>query len=292
MTARGCTAADNEAVLAAINADRIPGQPICTAAMLAEAVAGRSTVDSGWWAELDQPSVDVLCAADGVVRGAVSYARRRRDGAGLILWLHGYEDQAVVAALIDHAIARLTVVGTLAAFEFASALSVGLEGLPIRHRPTTRAELTARGFTEADLWRYLHRTLPASDLPTAPNAHVSPDQERPGWVVELRAPDGNVLGDAQVSVAAPGLGVLWWIGVGAAHRGQRLGWSLLGTALDALYRQGASEVILFVDDDASADDPERGRGAANAMYDRAGFIEVDRLCSYRSTRPASPTTAP
>jgi hypothetical protein len=60
----------------------------------------------------------------------------------------------------------------------------------------------------------------------------------------------------------------------------------LGSALEALHRQGAQEAILFVDDDAPADDAERGRGAANAMYDRAGFVEIDRLCSYtRQQRP-------
>jgi ribosomal protein S18 acetylase RimI-like enzyme len=294
LTPRAFSAADTKAVLAAINADQLPGQPICTEAMLTEALAGRSVVDSGWWVELDRPAVDVLCDTAGSVRGVVSYARRPRDGAGLILWLHGYEDQGVIEALVDHAVGQLTDVSTLEAFEFASALSVGLEGLPIRRRPVTRAVLAARGFAEADLWRYMHRTLPASELPKAPDAHVSPDPDRPGWVVELRSPDGTVTGDAQVSMAAPGLGVLWWIGVDAAYRGQRLGWSLLGTALDVLHQQGAYVAILFVDDDAPADDPERGRGAANALYDRAGFVEIDRLCSYRRVEPSplTPTTAP
>jgi ribosomal protein S18 acetylase RimI-like enzyme len=207
-----------------------------------------------------------------------------------VLWLHGREDGAVIEALVDHAIAQIAEVSTLEAFEFASALSVGLEGLPVRHRPTTRAVLIARGFTEADLWRYMHRTLPATELPNAPDARVVPDPERPGWLVDLRSSDGTTVGDAQVSVAAPGLGVLWWIGVDPAHRGQHLGWALLGTALDVLHEQGVHEALLFVDDDAPADDPERGRGAANAMYDRAGFIEVDRLCSYR--RVWLPTTTP
>ncbi|MER5544085.1 hypothetical protein ABT072_16905 [Streptomyces sp. NPDC002589] len=43
---------------------------------------------------------------------------------------------------------------------------------------------------------------------------------------------------------------------------------------------GASEAILFVDDDALEGDPERDRTAASGMYDRAGFTEVDRLHSF------------
>jgi hypothetical protein len=37
---------------------------------------------------------------------------------------------------------------------------------------------------------------------------------------------------------------------------------------------------LYVDDDAPPGDPERDRGAANRVYDRAGFTEVDRLLSF------------
>ncbi|HWE91878.1 MAG TPA: GNAT family N-acetyltransferase [Pseudonocardiaceae bacterium] len=281
LTPRSFDVQDTAAVLGLVNADRIPGQPLCTDAMLSEAVTGRSPVDSAWWAELDRLVVDVLCDSRGVVRGAVSYARRARDGAGLILWLHGREEPAVIEALLGHATGRLGRASSVAAFEFASALTVGLEGLPVRHRPVTRDALRARRFAEADLWRYMRRDLPAADLPRCHDADVLPDPEHPGWRVEVRGSDGVRVGDAQVSVAAPGLGVLWWIGVAASHRGQGLGWSLLGSALDVLHQHGAREVILFVDDDASADDPERGRGAANALYDRAGFAEIDRLCSYR-----------
>lgn len=281
LTPRAFGVEDAAAVVDLINADAVPGQPACTEVMLAEAVAGRSPVDSGWWAELDRLAIDVLCDSEGAIVGAASYAQRARDGAGLILWLHGREEAAVVAALLDHAMKRLASTTTMEAFEFASALTVGLEGLPVRHRPATRQALLDRGFVEADLWRYMRRELPARDLSPARDALVAPDPEQPGWRIDVRGQDGAHLGDAQVSIAAPGLGVLWWISVEAPHRGKRLGWSLLGSALDVLYQHGAQEAILFVDDDAPPDDPERGRGAANALYDRAGFIEVDRLCSYR-----------
>lgn len=281
LTPHAVSSSDTSAVLDVINADQVPGQPTCTAEMLAEAVAGRSTVDAGWWAELDRVAVDVLRDEAGLIHGVVSYAHRARDDAGLILWLHGQEQPAVIDALLDHALNQLAGAVSVEAYEFATALGVGLEGLPVRHRPVTRQALLAHGFVEADLWRYMRRTLPATDLPLAEGADIAPDSARPGWVVTLPGADGAKCGESEVSIAAPGLGVLWWISVEADHRGQGLGQSLLGSALDVLHREDVREVILFVDDDAPPDDPERGRGAANALYDRAGFIEVDRLCSYR-----------
>jgi hypothetical protein len=44
---RPYTAADEGAVLDLIAADRLPGQPVTTSAMLGEALAGRSPVDAG-----------------------------------------------------------------------------------------------------------------------------------------------------------------------------------------------------------------------------------------------------
>jgi GNAT superfamily N-acetyltransferase len=281
LTPRAFRDQDIPAVLTLINADQLPGQPSCTREMLADALAGRSSVDAGWWMELDSVTVDVLCDADGGVQGVVSFARRARDQAGLILWLHGREHPAVIAHLADHALDRLTGVVRVEAFEFATALAAGLEGLPARHRPVTRQVLRERGFVEADLWRYMHRALPAPELPVAPTVTVEEDPNRPGWLLEIRGSDGALWGDAQVSIPIRNLGVLWWIGVEPTRRGQGLGRGLLGAALDVLHRHGAHEAILYVDDDAPADDPERGRGAANSLYDRSGFVEVDRLCSYQ-----------
>ncbi|MFJ6604759.1 hypothetical protein [Streptomyces lydicus] len=60
---RASVPGDEEAVLRLVAADRIAGQPQVTSEMLAEALAGQSLVDSGWWAELDAPHTDV--AIDG-----------------------------------------------------------------------------------------------------------------------------------------------------------------------------------------------------------------------------------
>ncbi|MEU5537555.1 hypothetical protein [Streptomyces sp. NPDC020362] len=58
-----------------------------------------------------------------------------------------------------------------------------------------------------------------------------------------------------------------------------LGRALLGTALNALHLMGATEVIPYVDDDAPPGD-DRDRTAAEALYESAGFQEIDRLHSF------------
>lgn len=263
-----------------INADRLPGQPACTLAMLQSAIDGSSPVDSAWWAELSDLRTETLPDVAGAPVGVIAYARRPRDRAGVILWLHAREVPATVRLLLDHALTELSDCPTIEAFSFATALGLGLEALPVRHRPATHTALTERGFTGGDLWRYMCRDLPATSLPTCAY-RARRDEER--LILEIER-DGHVVGDATIGDPVDGIGVLWWIGVNADAHGQGLGLRLLGSALDLLAGLGAREVILFVDDDAPADDPERSRAAASAMYERAGFVEVDRLWSYQLTR--------
>lgn len=269
---------DEAAVLDLVAADRLPGQPPTTSAMLAEALAGRSPIDGGWWAELEAPVTEVLCDGTGTVLGAVSYATRPGDGAGFILWLHCREEQVLAEALIAHALDRLGQ-RTVHAFEFASALTLGLEGLPARHRPATRRALEASGFTGQDLWRYMRTDLPVTGLPHLAHCTLIDCQDRPGKRLEVRE-GGELLAEATIGRPTAGIGVLWWIGVTPTARRRGLGLALLGTALDLLKGLGAAEAILFVDDDAPTGDPERDRTAANRMYDRAGFTEIDRLHSF------------
>ncbi|NED17947.1 GNAT family N-acetyltransferase [Streptomyces sp. SID9913] len=246
--------------------------------MLAEALAGRSQVDAGWWAELDAPFTDVVQDETGAVLGVVSYAVRPSDGAGLLLWLHCREEQQPAECLVAHVLDRFGA-RTVFAFEFASALTLGLEGLPVRHRPATRAALEKAGFTGRDLWRYMHTGLPVAGLSHAEHRTVEECEDPPGKRLTVRD-TGEVVAEATISRPVAGIGVLWWISVAPAARDKGLGLALLGTALDLLRGLGASEAILFVDDDAPAGDPERGRTAANRLYDLAGFTEVDRLSSF------------
>ncbi|MFF3920622.1 GNAT family N-acetyltransferase [Streptomyces sp. NPDC001852] len=268
--------ADQATVLDLVNADRLTGQPVTTSAMLAEALAGRSGVDAGWWAELDRPAASVATDAAGAVLGVMSYALRPRDGHGVILWLHCREDEMVARTLLDHAATELGP-RPLDAFHFTSALTLGLEALPVRHRPATRAALTAAGYVGTDLWRYMHRALPAPELPRLDRYDTEP--ATPDTRRFLVTEDGKTLADATIGTPAQGTGVLWWIGVEPPARGRGLGRALLGTALDALHRMGATEVILFVDDDAPPGD-DRDRTAAKALYEASGFEEIDRLHSF------------
>jgi len=274
-----CAPGDAAAVLDLIGADLLPGQPPATPAMLTEALAGRSPVDSGWWAELAAPVTEVIHDVAGTVLGVVSSAIRPGDGAGFLLWLHCREDPPLAEALIAHALDRLGA-RTVYAFEFASALTLGLEGLPVRHRPATRRALRDAGFTGRDLWRYMRAPLPVGDLPH-PAAHLTLHESEHPRGMSLEAwEDGTLVAEAMVGRPVAGIGVLWWIGVVPSARGHGLGAGLLGRAMDLLARLGAREAILYVDDDAPPGDAQRDRGAANALYDRAGFTEVDRLHSF------------
>ena len=82
-----------------------------------------------------------------------------------------------------------------------------------------------------------------------------------------------------IGQAVDGIGVLWWITIAPAHRGQGLGRKLLGQCFRHLATAGAREVIAFVDDDAPRGD-ERDRTPANRLYDSMGFEELDRLWSF------------
>ncbi|MET9607097.1 GNAT family N-acetyltransferase [Streptomyces sp. NPDC006512] len=268
------------AVLNVINSERIPGQPVTSAEMLSNALEGRSTVDAGWWADLAPPSTWVAVKAPGILVGVVSYAWRPKDRTGLLLWLHSGENEAVTKALIDHVIDTFTP-NSVEAFQIATALSLGLEALPIGHRPVTDALLRQAGFTAERLWRYMRADLPATSLPELTRVRETVSSgEKSARKLEARRFWRTVTAEAEVGEPVQGIGVLWWIEVSESHRGQGLGRRMLGSALARLTDLGARQVILYVDDDAPPGDP-RDRTAANSLYESSGFVEIDRLYSYK-----------
>lgn len=268
---------DEAAVLQLINSDRLPGQPMATAPMLAEALAGRSIIDSDSWAELEPPCTEVACTASGAIAGIVSYAARPVHTDGVLLWLHCGEDRAIAERLITHVLAQLHA-ATIYAFDFASALSLGLEGFPVRHRQATRQALEAAGFTGDDQWRYLHAALPLPSAPPRLATYNVGTEDSSSRRLEIRA-GAELMAEAVIGEPVDGIGALWWISVEPPARGRGLGVALLGSALDLLHGLGAREVIAYVDDDAPPGD-DRDRSAANRLYNRAGLVEVDRLFSF------------
>ncbi|OEJ21162.1 hypothetical protein AR457_41405 [Streptomyces agglomeratus] len=276
MNLRPYSPADAPAVLRLVEADRIPGQPRTTPAMLSEALEGRSLVDAGWWAELNKPVTQVAVNRAGAVVGVVSYASRARDDTGQILWLHCREDETMADVLIHHPVTALPA-RRVEAFQFASPCPRpgGSAGRP----PPQGPALEQAGFTGERLWRYMRTDLPAPTLPRLPHVHIGPDPSvRSGRRLEVRQ-DGSTVAEAVIGSPVQGVGVLWWIEVAADTRKRGLGRAMLGSVLDALTGLGAKEAILYVDDDAPPGH-ERDRTAANRLYESAGFAEIDRLHSY------------
>ncbi|GAA2208893.1 hypothetical protein GCM10009850_043510 [Nonomuraea monospora] len=264
---------DREAVLALVDADRLPGQPPCTPRMLDEAVAGTS--HPGPWSGLEPPTTDVLTAADGHVTGVVAYAAHRDHGAGQLLWLHGHEMLDVVEALVLHTLHRLGGGGLVHAFTAAPCL--GVAGLPTARRPVTRKVLEHAGFAARNSWRCLRRTAPAaSRVPARSRVEVLTSTTPPGWWLKSRDDDAS----AELVVQQPGdgLGVLWWFGAAAGHADEELERELLSRADALLHDHGAKQTILY-----AAGDPE----PSWALFGAAGFEEIDHLVSF--TRPDAST---
>ncbi|MGW6862977.1 GNAT family N-acetyltransferase [Streptomyces sp. NPDC054901] len=275
---RPYTTADAEAVLDLVNADRLPGQPTTTPEMLTEALAGRSPIDAGWWAELTPPTTHVALDPRGRVVGVISWAQRPKDDTGLILWLHCREDTATADALISHA---LTALGPrpVEAFHFATALTRGVEALPVDHRPVTHAALRRAGLAGEFLWRYFLIDLPAPNLPQADGTRMRPEPgDDRAMRLEVRE-QGRVVAESVVGLPVEGVGALWWIGVLPDVRGQGIGRKLLGSALEMLRAHQAASVFLYVEANATPGG-EGDRTAATALYRSAGFREIDRLHSY------------
>ncbi|WP_211267004.1 DUF5994 family protein [Nonomuraea candida] len=271
MRTRRYRGSDSGAVLALIDADRLPGRPPCTPGMLVRAVAGTSPRASG----LGPPRTDVLVDEDGQVAGVVSYATRAGHDGGQILWLHGREVLSVVETLVRHALRRLG--GGTPVHAFTAAPGPGPAALPTGRRPVTRKVLEHAGFVARDSWRYLRRTVPgAPSAQTAPVVEVAASATPPGWW--LRARDDDASAELVAQEPIDGLGVLWWFGAAAGHADEGLERALLCQADTLLGGHGAVETILY-----AAGDPE----PSWALFEAAGFAEIDHLVSF--TRPAATT---
>ena len=275
---------DLAAILDLVNADLLPGQPTCGRHALDMAMRGESTVDASWWRELSNVRVAVA-SRGGVVVGAASYATAAADRSGWLLWLHAHEERQVVGALIDHAMADLNGSSHLYAFWIATALSLGVEALPVEQQPVTHELLTSRGLMGRDSWRYLVLPIERFALDdrseeVAAVQSLSGPGELPAWEFVIGARE-EPQAWAEVALASEGCGVLRWIDVEPAQRDRGIGRRLLRQALRFLALRGAQTVAAFVD---HADPRERDPAAILRLLGSAGFQEVDRLWSYESPR--------
>ncbi len=272
MKARPLGPDDVEALCALVDRDRLPGQPACTPERVRTALAGRSTTDPWWWTELATMRTIGVVGPDESLVGAGSLGRRR-SGDRYLLWLHAGETPEVVEAVLWPLLRGVRRGDPIFAFWSATELSVGLEGLPREHRPATHQALLNRGFTGDDRWLYLSAAA-AGEAPETPF-------RRRGHGSELRVElevAGSPVGGAELSLPAPGLGVIWWLEIEPEHRRRGLGRQLLRAARSVLAEEGVDDVILFVDHD---DPMARDRRPALELYLAEGFTVVDHLWSYR-----------
>jgi ribosomal protein S18 acetylase RimI-like enzyme len=270
-----------------INADRLPGQPICNRRALDMALRGESPTDAHWWKELTNVTA-VVAKRGRIVAGVAAFAIAAADRSGWLLWLHAGEDREVVEALVDHVLNELRGSSHIYAFWIATALTLGVEALPVERRPVSHEVLTSRALVGRDSWRFMVANLDGLPAVTEGQevAAVVPNSgpgELPAWRLIVGDPN-EPMASAEIALGPDGCGVLWWIEVEPAHRGRGMGRALLQQAMRFLALRGAQTVAGCVDHD---DPRDRDRRPAVRLLESVGFEDVDHLWSYESPRKRS-----
>ncbi|MBV9691889.1 MAG: GNAT family N-acetyltransferase [Ktedonobacteraceae bacterium] len=271
-------------LLELLHADQLPAQPRTTAHDVQCALAGQTTIDQKWWEAL--AGIRTIVATQGNdILGAASYGVQKTDrrgtlqpdGSGCLLWLHARENRPVIEALLAAVLASLQECPRVYAFWFATPLTVGIEGLPLAHRPVTHQVLCEHHFVGKDDWLYM-----AGPITTQAEQVADVERTAHGWKLSLQEGDERIA-EADVSLGKNRLGVLHWLWVREDRRGHGLGTRLFFQARKLLSDAGAHTVLLFVDHD---DPVERDRTPAIRLYQRHGFEVIDHLWSYwRGTPP-------
>ncbi|MFE0654635.1 GNAT family N-acetyltransferase [Streptomyces sp. NPDC059534] len=260
-------------MLELVMADLLPGLPGPTFAEFDQALEGTCPSGPAGRAGLEGVCTEVLVLAGGQVVGAVSWAVRSSDGAGMLLWLHCLDDEQHLArVLIERAVDRL---GRRTVQAFTEPTALAPAGLPLRMRPGTRRALEACGFSGLDRWRYLHRRLEDRGGRLYAVADVVECPGLPGWRLQLRERDGSRIGEALVALPVDGTTALQWVSLTPARRS--MGNILLEQCLAHLADRGVREVTTVLPA------PAEGRpdlDAALALHTAAGFAEIDQLHVY------------
>jgi len=229
-------------------------------------MAGHASIDQYFWQGMMLSTI--VITHDHQLVGVAGYGTKEQDG--YLIWLHAHEDKAIIQVLVQAVLRKLRACQRILAFWFATPLTLGVEGLPISHRPVTHQVLCEAGFVGEDCWLYMGGN-PASQEgeDIAQVEHTGQD-----WKLSVRAGEA-VIAEAQVSLVDT-IGVVWWLFVDEQQRGKGLGKSLFRQALRILHEVGAETIILYVDHD---DPIERDRRPAITLYRAHGFQVIDHLWS-------------
>jgi GNAT superfamily N-acetyltransferase len=280
---RPIQADDVPSVIDLINADRLPGQPVCDTELLHRALRGDFPGDPRGWSGFNDVRT-LVAERGGRVVGVASSAVKVTDGSGWLLWLHASEQRPVVEALLDRVLNELGESGGCHAFGVAVAFSLGVEALPVSSRQVTDGVLQERGFGRWKGWRYLAAPLDPQQLGPAPEplatvAVASGPGEPPAWRLEVGTRRQPVA-VAEVSLGDDGCGLLAGIQVDDLYRGRGVERGLLREAMHLLAAQGAQTIAVILD---------RSRLGPEGLepYRECGFHDLDELWSYRRSSPSS-----
>lgn len=254
--ADGSSEADEvKTTLELINSSRLPGQPPAS--------------ESDLRADLAAPGAVLAVTGDASARAIACYVSSER-GPNLC-WLYAPDDRSLVKRTIEQALGPRGG-GCTSAFNLPTAVGWGVPGLSVRRRPETHTVLVELGFVPRRRWLYM-RGRPAFRAP-----HVADlvKEIRPNhWVLTVLHADDSVA-EAKVELGAGGKGIVRWIAVAEGLRGRGLGRALFDQATNLLGSKGATDVVLFVNDEVPGGEP----AAALKLYTGAGFTVTDQLVGY------------
>jgi ribosomal protein S18 acetylase RimI-like enzyme len=255
-TPEGSSDADDvKTTLDLINSSRLPGQPPAS--------------ESDLLADLAAPGAVLAVTRDAGARGLACYVSG--EGGPNLCWFYAPDDRALVRRTIEEALGPGGG-GCTSAFNLPTAVGWGIPGLSVDRRPETHTVLVELGFQPRRRWLYM-RGKPAFRA-----RHVADlvKETRPNhWVLTVLHGDEHVA-EAKVELGASGKGIVRWIAVAEGLRGRGLGRALFDQATNLLGSNGATDVVLFVNDEAPGGEP----AAALKLYTGAGFTVTDQLVGY------------
>jgi ribosomal protein S18 acetylase RimI-like enzyme len=264
LSVRPYTVSDRKAVLALMEADRLPGRPAATPGNIHWPPSGPGQ---------DPAETVVLLHGHDQLTGAARLGVRAADSAGMLWWLHADEDCDALTALISFARARLGARRVLRAFTEPAGTPAGANGLPVRHRPATAHALAAAGFTAVAAHHFFRRPIVVAcqRLPSYPLATISETTDPPGWRLVITDADGTALATAVMYRPATGVAVLSRVAVHPDHRSRSIGGHLLNQCIHHAAAHGCGDITAITAEDDTA---------AARLLTGHGFILTDTLTAY------------